>query len=109
MSSKFSHALPILAYLSVYTLKVNFILFCYWHGPYLWFLLSFDGRMCSIYARLYSPCSLLMRACQDGKLVCTGGEDGTVRVWAPKTGACKHVYEGAIFTNRHTFVHLGIA
>lgn len=31
---------------------------------------------------------------RDGKFVCTGGEDGTVRVWAPKTGQCKHVFEG---------------
>lgn len=30
----------------------------------------------------------------DGKFVVTGGEDGTVRVWAPKTGQCKHVFEG---------------
>ena len=30
----------------------------------------------------------------DGKNVCSGGEDGTVRVWAPKTGACKHSFEG---------------
>jgi len=29
----------------------------------------------------------------DGKLVCTGGEDGCVRVWAPKTGICKQVFE----------------
>lgn len=30
----------------------------------------------------------------DGKTVCTGGEDGTVRLWAPKTGSCKQVFEG---------------
>lgn len=29
----------------------------------------------------------------DGKFVFTGGEDGTVRVWLPKSGACKHVFE----------------
>lgn len=26
----------------------------------------------------------------DGKSVCSGGEDGTIRIWAPKTGVCKH-------------------
>jgi WD40 repeat protein len=31
---------------------------------------------------------------RDGKNVISGGDDGTVRVWAPKTGACKHVFEG---------------
>lgn len=30
----------------------------------------------------------------DGKAVCSGGEDGSVRIWAPKTGICKHVFEG---------------
>lgn len=30
----------------------------------------------------------------DGKTVCSGGEDGTVRIWAPKTGICKHTFEG---------------
>ena len=34
-------------------------------------------------------CGLFSR---DGKNVCSGGEDGSVRVWAPKTGACKHVF-----------------
>ena len=29
----------------------------------------------------------------DGKFAATGGEDGTVRVWAPKTGQCRHVFE----------------
>ncbi len=29
----------------------------------------------------------------DGKTVCSGGEDGTVRVWAPKTGVCKHTFQ----------------
>lgn len=28
----------------------------------------------------------------DGKIVCTTGEDGTVRVWMPKTGVCKFVF-----------------
>lgn len=28
-----------------------------------------------------------------GKLICTGGEDGTVRLWNPKTGQCKQVFE----------------
>ncbi len=31
---------------------------------------------------------------RDGKLVCSGGEDGSVRLWMPKTGACRHVFEG---------------
>lgn len=31
----------------------------------------------------------------DGKNVCSGGEDGTVRIWGPKTGACKHVFSGS--------------
>ena len=30
---------------------------------------------------------------RDGKLVVTAGEDGSVRVWAPKTGACSKVYQ----------------
>lgn len=30
----------------------------------------------------------------DGGSVFTGGEDGTVRLWAPKTGKCRHVFEG---------------
>ena len=30
----------------------------------------------------------------DGKAVCTGGEDGAVRIWAPKLGSCRHVFEG---------------
>lgn len=30
---------------------------------------------------------------QDGKTVCTAGEDGTIRLWHPKTGACKHVFD----------------
>ena len=30
---------------------------------------------------------------RDGRLLVTGGEDGSVRVWAPKTGACSKVYE----------------
>lgn len=29
-----------------------------------------------------------------GKFVCTAGEDGSVRIWLPKTGACKHVFDG---------------
>lgn len=29
----------------------------------------------------------------DGKTVCSGGEDGSVRIWAPKTGVCRHVFE----------------
>jgi ribosome assembly protein SQT1 len=29
---------------------------------------------------------------KDGKLVCSGGEDGSVRVWLPKSGVCKHVF-----------------
>ena len=29
----------------------------------------------------------------DGKFVFSGGEDGTVRVWQPKSGACRHVFE----------------
>ena len=32
----------------------------------------------------------------DGKMVCSGGEDGTVRFWAPKTGACKQVFDGRL-------------
>jgi WD40 repeat protein len=35
-------------------------------------------------------CGLFTR---DGRLLVTGGEDGSVRVWAPKTGACSKVYE----------------
>jgi WD40 repeat protein len=27
-------------------------------------------------------------------MVCSGGEDGTVRIWNPKTGACKMTFEG---------------
>ena len=30
---------------------------------------------------------------RDGRLVVTGGEDGSVRVWAPKTGACTKVFQ----------------
>ena len=26
--------------------------------------------------------------------MCSGGDDGTVRIWAPKSGSCKHVFEG---------------
>lgn len=33
---------------------------------------------------------------ENGKFVCSGGEDGTVRIWLPKTGACKHVFDGHI-------------
>jgi WD40 repeat protein len=29
----------------------------------------------------------------DGKLICTGGEDGTLRLWNPKSGQCKAVFE----------------
>jgi angio-associated migratory cell protein len=29
---------------------------------------------------------------KDGKNICSAGEDGSVRVWGPKTGACKHVF-----------------
>ncbi len=25
--------------------------------------------------------------------MCTAGEDGTIRLWHPKTGACKHVFD----------------
>jgi WD40 repeat protein len=33
---------------------------------------------------------------KDGKMIYTGGEDGTIRQWMPKTGNCRHVYdEGA--------------
>lgn len=28
----------------------------------------------------------------DGKFVVTAGQDGTVRIWAPKKGLCKHVF-----------------
>ena len=31
---------------------------------------------------------------KDGKVICSGGEDGSVRIWAPKTGQCRHVFEG---------------
>ena len=30
---------------------------------------------------------------KDGKFVYTGGEDGTVRIWAPKSGKCKHLFK----------------
>eukprot|EP00611_Tribonema_gayanum_P022707 TRINITY_DN4615_c0_g1_i1.p1 TRINITY_DN4615_c0_g1~~TRINITY_DN4615_c0_g1_i1.p1 ORF type:complete len:273 (+),score=93.13 TRINITY_DN4615_c0_g1_i1:802-1620(+) len=29
-----------------------------------------------------------------GKAVVTGGEDGSVRVWAPKSGECRHAFKG---------------
>lgn len=29
-----------------------------------------------------------------GKAVVTGSDDGTVRVWAPRTGECRHTFEG---------------
>jgi hypothetical protein len=29
---------------------------------------------------------------KDGKMICSGGEDGTVRQWNPKTGQCRHVF-----------------
>ena len=29
----------------------------------------------------------------DGKFVFSGGDDGTVRVWQPKTGVCRHVFD----------------
>lgn len=32
----------------------------------------------------------------DGKSVCSGGEDGTIRIWAPKTGVCKHNFNGVM-------------
>ena len=31
----------------------------------------------------------------DGKTIVSGGEDGSVRLWAPKTGQCKHVFTSA--------------
>ena len=31
---------------------------------------------------------------KDGKHVVSGGDDGTVRIWNPKSGACKHIFEG---------------
>jgi WD40 repeat protein len=33
---------------------------------------------------------------QTGKWVLSGGEDGSVRVWAPKTGMCKAAFDGAV-------------
>ena len=29
-----------------------------------------------------------------GKHIVSGGDDGTVRIWNPKSGACKHTFEG---------------
>ena len=30
----------------------------------------------------------------DGRTVVTGGADGSVRLWAPKKGTCRHVFNG---------------
>jgi WD40 repeat protein len=32
----------------------------------------------------------------DGKYICSGGEDGTVRLWHPRTGVSKHCFEYTI-------------
>lgn len=29
----------------------------------------------------------------DGKFICTGGEDGTIRFWNPKNGVCKCMFD----------------
>ena len=31
---------------------------------------------------------------QDGRYVCSGGMDGSVRIWNPKTGICRHSFIG---------------
>ena len=59
----------------------------------MWMWLAHNGQCVQVFAGHEGgvACGVFTK---DGKNVCTGGEDGTVRVWAPKTGVCKHVFEG---------------
>jgi WD40 repeat protein len=44
----------------------------------------FAGHEGSVTCGLFTP---------DGRAVVTGGADATVRVWAPKKGTCRHVFQ----------------
>ena len=48
------------------------------HSPFLVILTDVSGVTCGCFTK-------------DGGTVCTGGEDGSVRVWAPVTGKCSNI------------------
>lgn len=55
--------------------------------------LTANGQCVQVFAGHDGPVSAGCFS-KDGKLVCSGGEDGTVRLWMPKTGQCRHTFEG---------------
>jgi angio-associated migratory cell protein len=61
----------------------------------VWMWLTAGGQCVQVFAGHDGKVSCGMFT-QDGKQIVTGGDDGTVRVWNPKSGACKHVFEGMV-------------
>jgi len=59
-----------------------------WHGPWLKFMQVFTGHEGRVHCGGFTP---------NGKLVVTGSEDSTLRVWDPQTGKCKHKFEGHLW------------
>lgn len=41
---------------------------------------------------------LSFHLCMEGKYICTGSDDASLRIWNPKTGEIKHVIRGKKFS-----------
>eukprot|EP00939_MAST-03C_sp_MAST-3C-sp1_P000891 g891.t1 len=69
-----------------------------WLGPDLMFMQVFTGHEARVNCGSFTA---------NGKLVVTGSEDGTVRVWDPQSGKCKHKFSGHLW-HQDSIVAIGV-